>query len=64
LSRSTDQHGPSPFMVMANLKIGMVYDLQNRRDLALEQYRKVTDWRDFYGSHREAEKYIERPYGK
>ncbi|MCS6966066.1 MAG: tetratricopeptide repeat protein [Candidatus Kapabacteria bacterium] len=62
LSRVLDED-PSGFMVKVNLKIGNIYDLQGKRDLALMQYRKVLSWRDVQNSHEEARRYAEKPYG-
>jgi len=50
-------------MIMTNLRIGMIYDLQKKRDLAIMQYKKVAGWKDFSGSRRDAEKYLRQPYG-
>ncbi len=62
LSRSLDRNGPSGFMVMANLKIGNVYDLQQRRDLAISEYEKVASWKDYKGSVALADQYRKSPY--
>jgi tetratricopeptide (TPR) repeat protein len=62
LSRALDRDGPSGFMVMANLKIGNIYDLQARREPARLQYRKVLDMKDYRGSTRLAEQYLAEPY--
>jgi tetratricopeptide (TPR) repeat protein len=62
LSRTLDRDGPSGFMVMANLKIGNIYDLQARRGPAQAQYRKVLDMKDYRGSVRLAEHYLAEPY--
>ena len=62
LSRKIDKEGPSGFMSLANLMIGMIYDLQNRRDYAIQQYRKVLAMNEYETSHQEAKRYIERPY--
>ncbi len=62
LSRVLDED-PSGFMVKANLKIGNIYDLQGKRELAIMQYRKVLSWRDVQNSHEEARRYLEKPYG-
>jgi hypothetical protein len=62
LSRGLDKREPSGFMVMANLRIGMVYDLQGRRDPAVRQYRKVLDMKAFKDSHDLAERYLSIPY--
>ncbi|GBD06300.1 hypothetical protein HRbin21_00088 [bacterium HR21] len=62
LSRVLDED-PSGFMVKVNLKIGNIYDLQGKRELAIMQYRKVLSWRDVQNSHEEARRYLEKPYG-
>lgn len=62
LSRVLDED-PSGFMVKVNLKIGNIYDLQGKRELALMQYRKVLSWRNVQNSHEEARRYMEKPYG-
>jgi len=53
--------GPG-YMTMANLKIGMIYDLQGKRDLALAQYRKVLGMKDYQASHDLAGRYTDSPY--
>jgi tetratricopeptide (TPR) repeat protein len=62
LSRKLDKEEHTGFMVMANLRIGMIYDLQGKRDLALKQYDKVLGMKDFQKSHDEAERYQKTPY--
>jgi tetratricopeptide (TPR) repeat protein len=62
LSRALDTDGVSGFMVMANLRMGMIYDAQNRRDLARKQYNKVLRMDDIRGSHDLALKYLNTPY--
>ncbi len=64
LSRNLDAKEISGFMVMANLKIGMIYDLQARRDLALTQYRKVLAMREYLDSHEQAERFEKSPYAQ
>ncbi len=64
LSRSLDSQELSGFMVMVNLRIGMIYDLQGKRDLALSQYRKVKDMRDYENAHAQAEQYMKSPCTK
>ncbi|MGA2623222.1 MAG: tetratricopeptide repeat protein [Bacteroidota bacterium] len=64
LSRTLDKTGPSGFMVMANLKIGMICDLQSKRDLAVDQYNKVLKMTDYQDAHSQAEKYLKTPFGK
>ncbi|HET7153417.1 MAG TPA: hypothetical protein VFJ29_06595, partial [Candidatus Kapabacteria bacterium] len=64
LSRALDTDGPSGFMVLTNLKIGMIDDEENKREYALIQYNKVLSWKDFENAHDLAKKYVDRPYGK
>jgi predicted negative regulator of RcsB-dependent stress response len=61
LCRSLDTEEASGFMVMANLKAGMIYDVQGKRDLALAQYRKVLAMREYKDSHAQAEQYVRTP---
>ncbi len=63
MSRTLDREGPSGFMVMTNLQIGMIYDLQGKRAVALQQYRKVLSMKDYEGAHATAENYVKKPYG-
>ena len=64
LSRTLDRQGPSGFMAMANLKVGMIYDMQFKRDIAIMQYNKVIKMTDYQDTHTLAEKYLKTPYGK
>ena len=61
LSRALDTQEASGFMVMANLKVGAIYDIQGKRELALSQYRKVLGMKDFKDAHRQAEQYLKTP---
>jgi tetratricopeptide (TPR) repeat protein len=61
LSRNVDRSEASGFMAMANLKIGMIYDLQAKRDLAIVQYRKVLDMKDYKDAHAQAEQFLTSP---
>ncbi len=61
LSRTLDTQEASGFMIMANLKIGNVYDILGKRELALEQYRKVLGMKEFKDSHTQAEQYLKTP---
>jgi tetratricopeptide (TPR) repeat protein len=54
----------SGFTVKVNIKIGNVYDLQGKRELAISQYKKVLSWDERQNSHTEANAYIEKPFGK
>jgi len=49
-------------MVYTNLKIGMIYDLQGKRDLAIMQYKKVLKMKNYQDSRKQAERYIKTPY--
>ena len=62
LSRKLDKNGASGFMSMANLTIGWIYDLQNKRGSALAQYQKVLDMNEYENTHKEARRYMEKPY--
>lgn len=62
LSRIVDKDGASGFMSLTNLMIGMIYDTQNHRAAAVEQYKKVLDLKEFENSRRDAEQYLHQPY--
>ncbi len=62
LSKVLDKSGESGFAVMANLRIGFIYDIQMKRDLALAQYNKVLAMRKFENSYDQAEQYIKVRY--
>ena len=64
ISRDLDKNGESGFMVMANLRIGCIYDLQSKRGLAIEQYRKVLAMKKFETSYDQAEQYLKSRYVK
>lgn len=64
LSRQTDRAEPSGFMAMANLKIGNIYDLQGKRDLAVDQYNKVLGMKEYKDSAVQARNYLRLPYGR
>jgi hypothetical protein len=49
-------------MAMANLKMGMVYDLEGKRDLALVEYRKVREMANYQDSRDLAKQYLDSPY--
>ena len=61
LSRTLD-NGHSGFMTVTNLKIGMIYDIQGKRELAIMQYKKVLDMKDYQNAHKQAEDYIKKPF--
>ncbi len=64
LSRVADKTEPSGFMAMANLKMGNIYDLQGKRDLAVIQYNKVMGMKEYKDSMTQARSYLKKPYGR
>lgn len=62
LSRSIDNDGASAFMVLTNLKIGFIYDMQKKRNLAKSQYNKILNMKEFDNSHDVARKYLKENY--
>ncbi|MBM4162408.1 MAG: hypothetical protein FJ217_15065 [Ignavibacteria bacterium] len=64
LSRAIDKGGASGFMSMANLTIGLIYDLQKKRGSALAQYQKVLSMKEFENTHREARRFMQQPYDR
>jgi hypothetical protein len=64
LSRQLDAKEASGFMTMANLKMGMVYDLQGKRDLARRQYSKVLALKNYKDAQQQAERYLTTPYAQ
>jgi len=62
LSKTLDKNGESGFMVMANLRIGFVYDIEMKRDLAVQQYNKVLSMKKFENSYDQAEQYLKTRY--
>jgi tetratricopeptide (TPR) repeat protein len=64
LCRRLDTKRESGFMPLANLKIGMIYDLQMKRHEAIEQYNKVLAMNKYENTRDLAERYIAAPYVK
>jgi tetratricopeptide (TPR) repeat protein len=62
LSLELDKEGASGFLSMATLQIGMIHDLQKRRQEALTKYRAVLKMKAFENTHRDAGMYLEKPY--
>ncbi|MBI5476997.1 MAG: hypothetical protein HY964_09725 [Ignavibacteriales bacterium] len=62
LCRKLDTKENSSTMVFTNLRIGMIYDLQNKRNLSIMQYEKVLDMKEHNDSHKLANQYIKLPY--
>lgn len=64
VSRKLDKNNSSGFMSMANLAIGMIYDLQGKRGSALAQYQKVLNMKEFENTYRDARRFMEKPYSR
>jgi hypothetical protein len=64
ISRKIDKDGPSGFMVLANLKVGNIYDSMAKRELAVTQYHKVLDMKEYKDSHTQAQQFIKSPFTK
>lgn len=64
ISRELDKEGASGFMSMSNLTIGMIYDLQGKRNLAVNQYNKVLGMKEWEQTHKEARRYLQSPFRK
>jgi tetratricopeptide (TPR) repeat protein len=62
MSGDVDKGTASGYRAMANLQMGMAFDLLNRRDEAVQSYRRVLAMNEFEDSHSKAEQYIEKPY--
>jgi len=62
LSRKIDKDEPSGFMALGNLLIGMIYDVQGRRQDAIMQYEKVLSMKEYDNSHKDSKGYIVNPY--
>jgi tetratricopeptide (TPR) repeat protein len=63
LSRRLDVQEQSGFMVLTNLRIGMIYDVQKKRKFAIMQYQKVNAMRNFENAQTLAQQYMKVPYG-
>jgi hypothetical protein len=64
LSRKIDKDGPSGFMVLANIKVGNIYDAMAKRDLAVASYKKVLAMKEYKDSHSQAQNFINAPFRK
>ncbi|MBI2428272.1 MAG: tetratricopeptide repeat protein [Ignavibacteriales bacterium] len=64
LCRTIDKDETSGYMVLTNLRIGIIYDLQKKRDYAVMQYQKVKKMRNYENAHELADQYLKEPYGQ
>ena len=62
ISRAIDKDGESGFMVLATLKKGFIFDIEQRRTLAVAEYNKVLGMKKFENSYEQAEEFIKTPY--
>ena len=53
----------SYFQVLGRLRQGMLYDLTNQREQAVERYRQVLRMDDQGGAHERARQYLKTPFG-
>jgi tetratricopeptide (TPR) repeat protein len=64
LSRQLDGKDDSGFRILANLKLGMLYDLRAQRDSATLQYQRVLKLKEYQQSHELAKRYLKTPYAQ
>ena len=62
LSQQIDRKAESGYMALANLRMGMIYDIQDKRKKALEQYAKVLKIKKYNDSHDQAKRFTKQPY--
>ncbi|AFN74850.1 tetratricopeptide domain-containing protein [Melioribacter roseus P3M-2] len=64
LSRKLDKDKESGFLINTVLYLGMLYDLKGDRQQAIKYYRETLTMRERSNSHKLAEQYLKKPYGK
>src|SRR5258708_1623692 len=52
----------SRWVTYAYLRRGQIYDLRGERQKAIQDYQAVLERPDFWGSHREANRYLKTPF--
>ena len=62
LSRQIDIKESSGFLNNSYLYLGMIYDLQGKREKAIEYYKKTLKLKDYNNSRSLAENYLKSPY--
>jgi hypothetical protein len=62
LSREIDKEKESGFLVNAVLYLGMIADKKNERSKAEAYYKQALDMKEFGSSHKNAKKYLDKPY--
>ena len=63
-SSKIDKDKESGFYVNSLVYLGMINDVQNNRNKAIEYYKKILDMEEYKQSHKLAEKYLETPFKK
>ena len=62
LGRGLDEEGDRGYVALASLLLGMTYDLQGKRGLAVACYERVAKLGEQGDSHARARQYLEEPY--
>ncbi len=62
LSKQIDVKETSGFLINSYLYLGMLYDLQGKRERAVEYYKKTLDLKDYNNSRFYAQEYLKTPY--
>jgi len=62
LSGDVDRASQSGYRAMANLRMGMAFDLLKRREDAVQSYKRVLTMSEFEDSRSLAKQYLEKPY--
>ncbi|MHB8336140.1 MAG: tetratricopeptide repeat protein [Ignavibacteriaceae bacterium] len=62
LSKQIDLKETSGFLSNSYLYLGMIYDLQSKREKAIEYYKKTLHLKDYNNSRALAENYLKSPY--
>ena len=62
ISKQIDVKEASGFLSNSYLYLGMIYDLQSKREKAIEYYKRTLHLKDYNNSHALAENYLKSPY--
>jgi tetratricopeptide (TPR) repeat protein len=62
LSRELDVEKQTGFLANTVLYLGMIYDMQGYRNLAIKKYKEVLEIEEYHQSHKLAEQYLANPY--
>lgn len=64
ISRKLDKDEETGFLINSSLYLGNIYDEMGLRNLAVQKYKEVLDYREYNQSHTLAEKYLKNPFTK